>query len=123
MAGPGKPTWMPTWPDSDIGRSRLNGTIERSGLNRVIERSGLNSAIGRSGLNRAIKRSGLNHTIRRVKSHGVESVSWATIPLISCDPTTEITRSKIRVVGHDPQILHKLLYKWMFSPFVNLTLD
>ena len=102
---------VPTWPDSDIGRSGLNRAIERSGLNRVIERSGLNRAIGRSGLNRAIKRSGLNHAIRWLKSHRVESVSWATIPLISRDPTAEITRSKIRVVGHDPQILHKLLYK------------
>ena len=32
-------------------------------------------------------------------------------PPISCDPTAEITRSEIRVVGHDPLISHKLIYK------------
>ena len=31
-------------------------------------------------------------------------------PPISRDPTAEITWSEIRVVGHDPTILHKLLY-------------
>ena len=97
MAGPRKPTWMPTWclrgVNSDIGWTRLNCAIGRSGLNRVIGRSGLNRPIG------------------RLKSHGVESASWATIPLITRDLTAIITRSEIRVVGHDPPISHKLLYK------------
>ena len=97
MAGPRKPTWMPTWclrgVNSDIGRTGLNRKIVRSGLNRKIVRSGLNRAIG------------------RLKSHGVESASWGTIPLITRDLTAELTRSEIRVVGHDPPILHKLLYK------------
>ena len=53
----------------------------------------VNSDIGRSGLNRAI---------RRLKSHGVESASWATIPPITRDPTAEITRSEIGVMSHDP---------------------
>ena len=96
MAGPRKPTWMPTWC--------------LSGVNSDIGRSGLNRAIGRSGLNRAIGRSGLNRAIGRLKSHGVESASWATIPPITHDPTAEITRSEIRVVGHDPPISHKLIY-------------
>ena len=87
MAGPHKPTWMPMW--------CLRG---------------MNSDIGRSGLNRAIGRSGLNRAIGRLKSHGVESASWATIPPILRDPIAEITRSDIRVVGHDPPISHKLLY-------------
>ena len=86
MTGPHKPTWMPTWclrgMNSDIGRSGLNRAIEQSGLNRAIERSGLNRAIG------------------RLKSHGVESASWATIPPITCDLTAEITRSEIRVTSH-----------------------
>ena len=79
MAGPLKPTWMPTWclrgVNNNIGQSRLNRVIERSGLNRAIE---------------------------RLKSHGVESASWATIPPITRDPTAEITRSEIRVMSHDP---------------------
>ena len=81
MEGPHKPTWMPTWclrgVNSDIGRT-----------------------IGRSGLNRAIGRSRLNRVIGRLKSHGVESASWAMIPPITRDPTAEITRSEIRVRGH-----------------------
>ena len=60
MAGPRKPTWMPTWclcgVNSDIGWTRLNRAIGWSRLNRAIGRSGLNRAIGRSGLNRAIGR-------------------------------------------------------------------
>ena len=83
MAGPRKPTWMPTW--------CLRG---------------VNSDIRRSRLNRAIGRSELNSVIGRLKSHGVESASWPTITLISRDSTAEI-----RVVGHDPPISHKLLYK------------
>ena len=79
MEGPCKPTWMPTW--------CLRG---------------VNSDIEWSGLNRAIKRSGLNRAIGRLKSHGVESTSWATIPPILRDPMAEITRSEIRVMGHDP---------------------
>ena len=70
IAGPRKPTWMPTW--------CLRG---------------MNSDIGRSGLNCAIG---------RMKSHGVESASWATIPPITRDPTAEITRSEIRVMSHEP---------------------
>ena len=79
MAGPLKPTWMPTWCLRDV-----------------------NSDLGRSGLNRAIGQSGLNRAIGRLKSHGVESASWATIPPITRDPTAEITRSEIRVMSHDP---------------------
>ena len=86
MAGPRKPTWMPTW--------CLHG------VNKDIGRSGLNRAIGRSGLNHAIGRSGLNRAIRRLKSHGVESMSWATIPPITRDLTAEITQSEIRVTSH-----------------------
>ena len=37
-----------------------------------------------------------------LKSCGVESTSWAMIPPISHDQMAEITRSEIRVVGHDP---------------------
>ena len=37
-----------------------------------------------------------------MKSRGVESASWATIPPILRDRTAEITRSEIRVMGHDP---------------------
>ena len=82
--------------------SGLHRAIRRSGFNHAIERSGLNRAIGRSGLNRAIGRSRLNRAIGRLKSHGVESASWATIPPITRDLTAEITRSEIRVMGHDP---------------------
>ena len=62
----------------------------------------MNSDIGRSRLNRAIGRSGLNRAIGRLKSHGVESASWATIPPILRNPMAEITRSGMRVMGHDP---------------------
>ena len=79
MVGPCKPTWMPTW--------CLRG---------------VNSDIGRSGLNRAIGWLGLNRAIGRLKSHGVESASWATIPLITRDPMAEITSSEICVMSHDP---------------------
>ena len=86
MAGPHKPTWMPTWclrgVNSDISQTRLNRAIELSGLNRAIRRSGLNRVIG------------------RLKSHGVESASWATIPPITRDLMAEITRSEIRVTSH-----------------------
>ena len=115
MAGPRKPTWMPMQclrgVNSDIGRAGLNRAMGRSRLNRAIGRSGLNQAIGRSGLNHVIGRSGLNHVIGRLKSHRVESASWAMIPLISRDPTAKITLSEIRVVGHDLLISHILLYK------------
>ena len=79
MAGPRKPTWMPTW--------CLHG---------------VNNDIGWSRLNRAIGRSGLNRVIGRLKSHRVESASWATIPPITRDPMAEITRSEIRVMSHHP---------------------
>ena len=85
MAGPRKPTWMPTW--------CLRG---------------VNSDIGRSGLNRAIRRSGLNRIIGRLKSHGVESASWATIPPITHDLTTEITRCEIRVTSHQFRAIQRL---------------
>ena len=88
--------------------SGLNRAIGRSGLNRAIERSGLNRAIGRSGLNRAIRRSGLNRAIGRLKSHGVESASWATIPPITRDLTAEITRSEIRVTSHQFRAIWRL---------------
>ena len=54
------------------------------------------------GVNSDIRRSGLNCAIGRLKSHGVESASWATIPPITCDPTAEITRSELCVMSHDP---------------------
>ena len=85
IAGPHKPTWTPTW--------CLRG---------------VNSDIGRTGLNRAIGRSGLNRVIGRLKSHGVESASWATIPPITRDPTAEITRSEIRVRGHQFRAIRRL---------------
>ena len=85
MAGPRKPTWMPTWC--------------LRGLNSDIKWLGLNCAIGRSGLNRAI---GL------LKSHEVESASWATIPPITRDPTAEITRSEIRVTSHQFRAIRRL---------------
>ena len=80
MAGPRKPTWMPT--------------LCLRGVNSDIRRSGLNRAIGRSGLNRVIGRSGLSRAIGRLKSHGVESASWATIPPITRDLMAEITWSE-----------------------------
>ena len=94
MAGPRKPTWMPTW-------------CVR-GVNSDIGRSGLNRAIRRSGLNRAIRRSRLNRVIGRLKSHVVESASWATIPPITRDLTAEITRSEIRVTSHQFRVSRRL---------------
>ena len=85
MAGPRKHTWMPTW--------CLHG---------------VNSDIKRSGLNRAIEWSGLNRAIGRLKSHGVESASWATIPPITCDPTAKITRGEIRVTSHQFRAIRRL---------------
>ena len=85
MARPRKPTWMPTWCLCGV-----NSDIGWSGLNRALGRSGLNYAIGRSGLNRAIG---------RLKSHRVESVSWAMIPPITRDLTAEIIRSNIHVTS------------------------
>ena len=103
MSGPRKPTWMPTWclhgVNNDIGRTGLNPAIGWLGLNRAIERL---------GLNRAIKRSGLNHAIGRLKSHGVESVSWATIPPITRDLAAEITQSEIRVTSHPFRAIRRL---------------
>ena len=94
MAGPHKPTWMPKWC--------------LRGVNSDIGRSGLNCAIGRSGLNRAIGRSGLNRAIGRLKSHGVESTSWATIPPITRDLMAEITRSEIRITSHQFRAIQRL---------------
>ena len=68
MAGPRKPTWMPTW-----------------------YLRGVNIDIGWTGLNRAIG---------WLKSHGVESASWATILLITRDLMAEITLSEICVTSH-----------------------
>ena len=45
---------------------------------------------------------GIKSAIGRLKSYGLESASWATIPPILRNPTAEITRSVIRVMGHDP---------------------
>ena len=83
MAGPHKPTWMPTWclrgMNSDIGWSGLNRAIGRSGLNRAIGRSGLNRAIGRlkshEGNPRHGPRSHRLRVIQRLKLHGVKSAS------------------------------------------------
>ena len=94
MAGPHNPTWMPTWC--------------LCGVNSDIGQSGLNRAIGRLGLNRAIGRLGLNRAIGRLKSHEVESASWATIPPITRDLTTEITRSEIRVTSHQFRAIRRL---------------
>ena len=85
MAGPRKPTWMPTW-----CLCRVNSYIRRTRLNLAIGRSGLNRAIG------------------RLKSHGVESASWATIPLITRDLMAEITRSEIRVMSHQFRAIRRL---------------
>ena len=68
----------------------------------------VNSDIKWSRLNRAIRRSRLNRVIGWLKSHGVESASWATIPPITRDPTAEITRSEIRVVGHQFHAIRRL---------------
>ena len=46
--------------------------------------------------------------IGRLKSCGVESASWATIPPISRDRMAEVTRSEIRVVGNDPTIFARI---------------
>ena len=94
MAGPRKPTWMPT--------------LCLHGVNSDIGWLGLNRAIGRSRLNRAIGRSGLNRAIGWLKSHGVESASWATIPLITRDLTAKITRSEIRVTSHQFRAIRQL---------------
>ena len=94
MAGPRKPTWMPTWC--------------LRGVNSDIGRTGLNRAIGRSGLNRVTRRSRLNRAIGWLKSHGVESASWGTIPSITRDPTTEITRSEIRITSHPFHAIRRL---------------
>ena len=94
MAGPRKPTWMPTWC--------------LRGVNSDIEWSGLNRAIGRLRLNRAIVRSRLNRSIGRLKSHGVESASWATIRPITRDLTAEITRSEICVTSHQFRAIRRL---------------
>ena len=51
------------------------------------------------GVNSDIKWSGLNRAIGRLKSHGVESASWATIPPITRDLTAEITWSEIRITS------------------------
>ena len=80
-----------TWRDADTwrGHPRPHGCLR-----------GINSDIKRLGLNRTIERSGLNRAIGRLKSHGVESASCATIPLITRDPMAEITKSEIRVTSH-----------------------
>ena len=88
-AGPAEVTWR--YADTWRGHARPHGCL-----------IGMNSDIGRSGLNRAIGRSGLNRAIGWLKSHGVESASWATIPPISRNPTVEITQSGIHIMGHDP---------------------
>ena len=85
MAGPRKPTWMPTW--------CLRG---------------MNSDIKQSGLNRAIRRSGLNRAIGRLKSHGVESASWAKIPPITRDPTAENTWIEIPITSHQFRAIRRL---------------
>ena len=85
MAGPRKPTWLPTW--------CLRG---------------VNNDIGRTGLNHAIGWSGLNRAIVRLKSHGVESASWATIPLITRDLMAEITLSEIRETSHQFRAIRRL---------------
>ena len=89
-----------TWRDADTWRGHASPHGCLRGVNSDIRRTGLNRAIGRSGLNRAIGRLGLNRAIGRLKSHGVESASWATIPPIMRDPTAEITRSEIRDTSH-----------------------
>ena len=76
MAGPRKPTWMPTW--------------------------------CLRGVHSDIKQSGFNRATGRLKSHGVESASWATIPPITSDPTAEITRSEIRVTSHQFRAIQPL---------------
>ena len=82
-----------TWRDAETWRGHASPHVCLRG---VI------SDIGWCGLNRAIGRSRLNRATRRLKSRGVESASWATIPPITCDPKPEITLSEIRVMNHDP---------------------
>ena len=97
-----------TWHDADTwqGHTSPHGCLR--GVNSDIGWSGLNRAIRRSGLNRAIGRLGLNRAIGRLKSHGVESASWATIPPITRDLTAEITRSEIRVTSHQFRAIRRL---------------
>ena len=47
------------------------------------------------------------------RSDGWNYTEWNPChePPISCDPMAEVTRSEIRVVGHDPPISHNFLYK------------
>ena len=94
MAGPREPTWMPT---------RCLG-----GVNSDIGWTGLNHAFKWSGLNRANERSGLNRAIGRLKSRGVESASWATIPPIMRDPTAKITPSEICSTSHQFRAIRRL---------------
>ena len=97
-----------TWHDADTwqGHASPHGCIH--GVNSDIGWSGLNRAIRRSGLNRAIGRLGLNRAIGRLKSHGVESASWATIPPITRDLMAEITRSEIRITRHQFRAIRRL---------------
>ena len=106
-----------TWRDADTWRAYasphgclcgVNSDIGLTGLNRAIRRTGLNRTIGRSRLNHAIGRSGLNRAIGWLRSHGVESASWAMIPPITHDPTAEITRSEIRVTSHQFRAIRRL---------------
>ena len=68
---------------------------------------GMNSDIGRSVLNRAIG---------QLKSHGVESASWATISPIMRDLTAEIARSEICVTSHQFRVI-----RWLKSHGVKST--
>ena len=88
-----------TWHDADTWR----GHASPHGCLR-----GMNSDIGRLRLNRAIGRSGLNRAIARLKSHGVESASWATIPPITRNLTAEITRSEIHITSHQFRAIRRL---------------
>ena len=122
MAGPRKRTWMPTWCLRGV-----NSDIERSRLNRAIGRSGLNCAIGRLKSHEVESASWATihqfRAIRQLKSHGVESASWATIPLISRNPTAEIIWSESASWATIHQFRTNFSINRCSHPFVNLTFD
>ena len=70
-------------------------------MNNDIGQLRLNRALGKPWRDTWLHKDSLMK-IKGLKSCGVESASWATIPPILRDLMAEITRSEIRVLGHDP---------------------
>ena len=70
-------------------------------MNSDIGRLQLNCALGKPWRDTWLHKDSLMK-IEGLKSRGVESASWAIISPISRDLMAEITRSEIRVLGHDP---------------------